>query len=104
VRGRARDYATHHPGSGDLALVIEIADSSLSQDRNVKGPLYARAAVPVYWIVNIPDRRVEVYSDPTGPVALPAYRQRTDYGENDSVPLVLDGTEVGRLAVRDLLP
>jgi len=104
VRGRPRDYAARHPGPADLALVIEVADSSLSQDRNVKGPLYARAAIPVYWIVNVPDRRVEVYTDPTGPAVAPAYRTRTDFGENDAVPLVLDGVEVGRIPVGDLLP
>jgi Uma2 family endonuclease len=93
-----------HPGAQDLALVVEVADSSLAQDRNVKGPIYARAAIPVYWIVNVPDRRIEVFTDPTGPVPIPVYRQRTDFAETDAVPLVLDGVEVGRIAVRDLLP
>src|SRR5690242_18522787 len=46
VRGRRRDYDTHHPGPGEMGLVVEIADSSLSQDRNVKGDLYARAGIP----------------------------------------------------------
>jgi|SRR5579884_1059199 len=104
VRGQRRDYTGRHPGPQDLALVVEVADSSLAQDRTVKGPIYASAGVPVYWIVNIPDRRVEVHSDPTGPAAVPSYRQRSDFGEQDSVPLVLDGAEVGRIAVRDLLP
>lgn len=45
-------------------LVIEVADDSLRKDRVVKGPLYARSGVPEYWIVNLPERCVEVHRDP----------------------------------------
>jgi hypothetical protein len=59
--------------------------------------------VPVYWIVNLVDRRVQVYTDPTGPADEPTYRQRKDYAETDEVPVTLDGREVGRIPVRELL-
>jgi Uma2 family endonuclease len=104
IRGDARDYHDRWAGPQDVALVVEVADSSLNLDRTVMRIIYARAAIPVYWIVNIPDRRLEVSSDPTGPADSPDYRQRRDYGPDDVVPLVLDGREVGRLGVRDMLP
>jgi Uma2 family endonuclease len=66
--------------------------------------LFAEGRIPVYWIVNLVDRQVEVYTEPSGPVANPSYARKQVFRENDSVPVVLDGVEVGRLAVRDLLP
>src|SRR5262249_29813543 len=42
ARGDDRDYATRHPGPQDIAMLAEVADSSLAQDRDVKGPIYAR--------------------------------------------------------------
>jgi Uma2 family endonuclease len=104
VRGQRRDYGKRHPGPQDLALVIEVSDTSLARDRNVKATLYARASIPVYWIVNLIDHRVEVHTDPSGPDPQPTYRRQTDHGEADAVPLVLDGVEVTRIPVRDLLP
>jgi Uma2 family endonuclease len=104
VRGTTDDYPDRHPGALDLALVVEVADSSLPGDRGFKKSLSARAAIRVYWIVNLPQRQVEVYSDPTGPMESLDYRQRQDYGESDAVPLVIEDREVGRIAVRDLLP
>jgi Uma2 family endonuclease len=105
VRGERRQYLAQdrHPGPQDTALVVEVADSSLAVDETLKAPAYARARIPVYWIVNLVDRRVQVYTDPTGPAAEPAYRQRQDFGPDAFVPVVLDGQEVGRVAVGDLL-
>jgi Uma2 family endonuclease len=68
--GRARDR--REPKPSRLALVVEIADSSLAFDRGHKGSLYARAGVPDYWIVNLEDRVLEVYRDP-GPDAAAPY-------------------------------
>jgi Uma2 family endonuclease len=104
VRGNPRDYPHGSPGPQDVALLIEVSDTTLSFDRHFKGPLYARALFPVYWIVNLPEGIVEVYTDPSGPTEQPGYRQRQDYGPDDAVPLVLDGREIARIAVRDLLP
>ncbi len=104
ARGTDDDYRDRNPGPADLALVIEIADSTLATDRGTKKRIYAGAPIPAYWIINLQDRRVEVYTDPTGPADAPDYRRRTDYGADEAVPLVLDGLEVGRVAVRDVLP
>lgn len=82
-----------------MALLVEVSDSSLDEDPT-RAPLFAEAGIPTYWIANILDRRIEVYSDPAGA----EYRSRSEYVMDAEVPLVLDGREVARLAVRDLLP
>jgi Uma2 family endonuclease len=104
VRGGPRQYADHHPGPSDVALVVEVADTSLQHDRTAKKNLYAGAAIPVYWIVNLPQEQIEVYTGPSGPAAAPDYGQCLLYGTADKVPVVIGGAQVGELAVRDLLP
>ena len=99
ARGEA-PYADRHPGPDDLALLVEVADASLQRDRTQKRRLYALDRIAFYWIVNLRDRQVEACSDPRGV----AYRRRHVYGPEDEVPLVIDGREVGRVAVRDILP
>jgi hypothetical protein len=80
-----------------------VSDSSLPEDQTTKLEMYAAAKVAVYWVVNLVDRRVEVYTQPKGGKN-PAYRQRTDYGPDDEVPVVVGGKELGRIAVKELLP
>lgn len=104
IRGDIRNCVDHHPGPADSALIVEIADSSLRRDRGRKKRIYAGAAVRVYWIVNLVDRQIEVYTDPTGPGDKPDYRQHDDFGPGSAVPVVIDGKEIGRLNVADLLP
>ena len=55
---------TAHPGPADVLLVVEVSDSTISYDRDVKGPLYAEAGIGEYWLVNLPDRAVEVHREP----------------------------------------
>jgi len=57
-------YASRRPVAQDVLLLIEVADSSLAYDRDVKGPIYAEAGVREYWIVNLMNSTVEVYRDP----------------------------------------
>lgn len=104
VRGNTRDYLDRHPGSQDLALVVEIADSTLERDRSSKKRLYARAGIPVYWIVNLPEQKLEVYTEPIDLSQEPTYQQRQDYSLSDEVSIAIEGREVGCLTVRDLLP
>ena len=63
VPGRARDYLDAHPTSA--LLVVEVSDDSLRRDRILKQRLYARHGIPEYWILALPDARLEVYRDPT---------------------------------------
>jgi Uma2 family endonuclease len=66
VVGHWRDYIGRNPIGADVKLVVEIADSSLSDDRKVKSALYAAAGIPEYWIVNLVDVQLEVYRQPEG--------------------------------------
>lgn len=104
VRGKPHDYLTKHPSGGDVALLIEVADSSLARDRVQKKQLYARAGVPVYWIINLSENQVEVYSAIGDEAEQVDYLDRQDFLPADEVPLLLDGREIGRLRVSELLP
>jgi Putative restriction endonuclease len=103
ARGPEERYLAAHPGSNDLALVIEVSDSTLESDRVNKARLYARARIAMYWIINLPEGKVEVRTRPRAGKA-PAYHQRRDYAAGETVPLVIAGTVIGSIAVRDLLP
>jgi Uma2 family endonuclease len=104
VRGSASDYGTHHPGPADIGLLIEVADSSLLRDQRDKTRIYARAGIPAYWIINLVDHRIELFAQPTGPTALPAFGSFATYQPGDDIPVVLDNITVATLAVSDLLP
>jgi Uma2 family endonuclease len=104
ARGNPRDYGERHPGPAETPLVIEVADSSLHQDRSTKKRIYARAGIAAYWIVNLVERKIEVYLEPTGDADAPDYGVRQLYGPADVVPVVLDGVEVGHIPVQQLLP
>lgn len=98
VRGKARDYLKAHPTTAEL--VVEVADSSLQFDRGKKAASYARAGTPEYWILNVPDRMLEVYRDPDP--GAEKYRSMAQYDESDTVsPLAAPDA---RVAVRDLVP
>lgn len=104
VRGNARTYLTRHPVPADVALIIEVADSSLLRDQRDKTRIYARGGIVCYWIVNLVDRRIEVYTQPSGPTAVPAYGSFRMYQPGDDVPLILDGNTVGTIPASELLP
>lgn len=104
VRGSPRDYTDRQPGPTDIALIVEVADSSLGTDRGRKKRLYARAGIAIYWIVNLIERQIEVYSDPSGPSEEPDYRERQIFAASDAMAVMLDGANVGMLKVADLLP
>ena len=104
IRGARREYLERRPTAADIALVVEVADTSLEQDRSLKKRLYARAGIVVYWIVNLVERQIEAYTDPAGHAQEPDYRECRIYGPADEIPVVLDENEAGRLSVRELLP
>jgi Uma2 family endonuclease len=103
VPGPAARYLQRHPGPLDIAMLIEFADTSLGRDRYEKGQVYASAGIVIYWIVNLADRCVEVYTDPSGPNPSPSFRQRRDYGVGDQVPLVIQGKTVSLIPVADMV-
>lgn len=65
LKQRADFYAAHHPAPEDVILVVEVSDTTLLTDRNVKMPLYARAGIAEAWLVNLPRKLIEVYFDST---------------------------------------
>jgi Uma2 family endonuclease len=100
VRGTPRDYIGRRRTARDAALVVEVADSSYDVDSRVKAAVYAAAGVPVYWLLDLNRRRLEIHADPT-----PAGYARLDVADADgAAPLVLDGAEVARFAVGEVLP
>jgi len=103
VPGGPREYLAAHPARP--ALVLEVAESSLSFDRREKGSLYARARILDYWIVNLVDRVLEVYRDPMPSADAPygwAYRRVQCLGPGSSVsPLAAPAASI---SVIDLLP
>ena len=101
IRGIIADYRHRSPGPGDVALLVEVSDSSLGQDRGLKLAVYATDGIPVYWIVNLVDRQVEVY---TRPVKAGRYRSRKDYKPGQQVPVVIAGQQLPPIAVDDILP
>jgi Uma2 family endonuclease len=99
VKGSFRDYAHHHPGPAQAPLIIEVANSSLSADRGMI-QVYGAGGIATYWIVNLVDRQVEVYTG-AGPNG---YESRQDFKAGEAVPFILDGVERGRICVEDILP
>ncbi len=104
VRGHTLYYLDRHPGPEDIALVVEVADATLRRDRDLKKRLYARAGIIVYWIVDLQQKQIEVYSDPIVTGKLPDYRQRQIYTRADSIPVLIEGVEVGGIPVQELIP
>lgn len=64
IRFREDFYRDAHPGPADVLLIVEVADTSADVDRGVKVPLYARAAIPEVWVVDLGSRHVDVYQEP----------------------------------------
>jgi Uma2 family endonuclease len=93
-------YLKRHPVPDDVAIAIEISDSTLAKDQGEKRRNYAGGGIGVYWIVNLINQQVEVY---TGPGA-DGYSACVTYKPGESVPVVIEGVEVGRIAVSDILP
>lgn len=103
ARGDRSLFRKRHPGPTDTALVIEVSASSLARDRNDKARIYARAGIPVYWVVNVIDKQIEVYTQPSGSCETPAYAKQEVFAVGSSVSVVLDGNSVGTIAVSDVM-
>lgn len=100
IAGLPEDYPNGHPGPADVSLVIEVADSSLKLDRGAKLTAHARAGIPVYWLVNLSARTVEVYESPAATDG--TYVRVTSYGP-DATLLRPELLRTG-IAVKDVLP
>jgi Uma2 family endonuclease len=92
LKSRKDYYATRHPLPPDVRLIVEVADSTLLTDRNIKVPLYARAGIVETWLVNLPKQMIEVYSD----LLNGKYRNCRKFKRGD----VVKSATVGGLSVR----
>lgn len=104
IRGNRRDYTERHPGPGDIALIVEVSDSTLAHDRSIKKRLYARADIPVYWIINLVENQIEAYSQPMPSGEEPDYAQRDDFSASDQIALTVEGQTLGMFIVSEILP
>ncbi|HEX8325680.1 MAG TPA: Uma2 family endonuclease [Tepidisphaeraceae bacterium] len=103
-RGRSSDYPDGHPGPPDVALVVEVSDTTLRLDRDAKFRAYARAGIAVYWIVDLVGRTIDVHSTPEPAAVEPGYRHTVSYVHGQRVPVTVAGQTVGEVAVEDILP
>ncbi len=103
TRGGRTDWLRRHPAPEDVALVVEVADPSVEGDCDM-ALTYGGGGIPVYWIVNVRDRQLEVYSVPSGPAEPIGYRHCEVLSPGDSVSLAIEGHEVARIPVADFLP
>ena len=78
-------YGTSKPKGSDAILVIEISDTSLAYDREIKLPMYAQAGIQEFWIVNLIESKVEVYRHP---LSSGIYSSRSDFSRGDSLNLL----------------
>ena len=117
VSGPEDAYDARHPYPDDIALLVEVADSSLKEDRGEKLQTYAAANIEVYWILNLQQRRIEVYTNPRGG-RRPTYRKKViyaargsvtlreklSYAPSDTVPVAIGSKRLGTIPVDEVLP
>lgn len=100
IRGVVEDYDDRDATADDAALVVELAEALPSADRTDLARVYGAAGIPVYWIVNLVEGQVEVFSDPHRD----GYQSHQVLGRGQDVPVVIAGIEAAWIAVSDLLP
>ena len=92
------DYATHHPTPSEVYLSIEVADSSLTFDREIKAKIYARSGIADYWVLNVGDRQLHVFREP----AVDGYQSEVIFGETAIIsPLQFP---IVNIAIQEMLP
>ena len=92
------DYATHHPTPSEVYLIIEVADSSLTFDREIKAKIYARSGIADYWVLNVGDRQLHVFREP----AVDGYQSEVIFGETAIIsPLQFP---IVNIAIQEMLP
>ena len=92
------DYATHHPTPSEVYLIIEVADSSLTFDREIKAQAYGRSGIADYWVLNVNNRQLHIFREP----AVDGYQSELILGENGSIsPLRFPTVNI---AIQEMLP
>jgi hypothetical protein len=104
VAGPVSRFDHAHPRPHEVALAIEISDTTLAYDRGPKRRDYARNGIVRLWIVDLISRTVNVHEDPTGPTAIPDCRIYKAYGSGESIPLMARDDRFDAVSVNELLP
>lgn len=65
IQGTPLDYAEYHPSSDRVYLVVEVADSTVKHDCEIKDKLYARSGIADYWVLDVKNRQLHVFRNPT---------------------------------------
>ena len=100
VRGTNDDYKRRTPEPADVALLIEVSETTYDRDRGEKWTAYSKGGIPAYGIINLAKGRVEVCTDPS-----PAgYRSRIDFQPGQQVPVMIGGQSLRTIVVADILP
>ncbi len=92
------DYADHHPTPSEVYLIIEVADSSLKYDREIKSKLYAQSGIADYWVLDVIDRKLHMFREPTQE----GYQSEVILSQEASVSPLQFPTLV--IALQDILP
>lgn len=96
ARRDEENYASGHPTAKDIFLLIEVSDSTLDKDRHYKSLIYAEGGVQEYWIINLIDRQIEIYTQPVDD----DFTQTAIFGERDTIA----HQRWGDIQVAELLP
>ncbi|MEM9327475.1 MAG: Uma2 family endonuclease [Bacteroidota bacterium] len=84
VASKEDDYADAHPGPFDIHLIMEVAHTTLEYDQTTKLKLYASSGIPCYWVVNIPENQIEVYTNPEKG----DYKNKEVFSSKGEIPLL----------------
>lgn len=101
IRGTRRDYAERHPSADDIGLVVEVSDATLQRDRTIKQQIYARAGLSSYWIINLVEQCLELYTHPIVQGNNASYQDCQIVALDDSVIFILDSFQSEPIQVRE---
>lgn len=104
VRGPSDRYRDARPGPDDILLLIEVSECSYSTDSGLKLQGYASAKIPIYWIIDLSRRVVEVHSNPEGWRETASYRDSATFGPGERIPVVIENVEVGKVEFNAFMP
>ncbi|QDT51426.1 hypothetical protein Pan258_55150 [Symmachiella dynata] len=102
VVGMRADYLKRHPGPADIRAVIEVADSSRNYDRTTKQRIYASANIPTYWVVNLPENRLETFRQPDPKAGI--YQALAVVDAEGTAELMIETDEVLSVPMTSLFP
>jgi len=91
LKPRADDYMQSLPTAQDVLLLVEVADTSLHYDRNIKLPLYAKHQIPEVWLIDVKEKRLDIYQQPDNDY----YRMHIRPKANEVIqPLLVDSISI----------